>query len=425
MPSDRQSDLPRRALVTGMFDMRNFGDLMFPLIARERLARFGVDVVAVSPTGKSTGLSGAADSISLESMLAGRDDLCGILVGGGYIIHTHKMLFLDEYQSGDLPEYGGPGLWLGATLAAAIRDIPVVWNAPGVPHPFPGNQRPLIDAALAAADYVSVRDAGSAELLAAPRGQAVEIVPDPVASIAELWPRASLSEPFKRLIERKAGDPGADHVAFHFRNRSLAGVGVAAAAERIEAFARFHGVCPILIAVGQTHADDVLAREISSQLPMRHIVLDDPSSLQEIAAAIAFSKLYVGASLHGYVVAAAYGVPGVLVALPSYRKFQGFLDHTGRSEDLAHDWQEAFDIAAARVGEGTAVHIPRVVLDALDVHWRTIGDAFARPKANRANRQAFLQSWFRAGLSAGGPLWAHLPFIRRRAGPIPGGATQS
>ncbi|MGD0189797.1 MAG: polysaccharide pyruvyl transferase family protein [Rhizomicrobium sp.] len=422
MPADRQSDLPHRAFVTGMFDMRNFGDLMFPLIARQRLARIGIDVVAVSPTGKTTGLSGAADSISLEEMLAGGDPICGMLIGGGYVIHTHKMLFLAEYQSGDLPEYGGPGIWLGATLGAAIRQVPVAWNAPGVPHPFPGNQRALIDAALAAADYVSVRDAGSAELLAARPDLSVKVVPDPVASIADLWPRESLRDPFERLIARKGGG-AAGYVAFHFRNRSLADVGVAAAAERIDAFARSHTLCPILIAVGQTHADDILAREISSQLKATHIVLDDPSSLEEIAAAIAFSKLYIGASLHGYVAAAAYGVPGVLVALPSYRKFQGFLDHTGRREDLAHNWQEAFEIAASRAEEGLAVRIPQTVLDALDTHWQRIGDAFAHPQRNRMNRQTFLQSWFRAGLATGGPIWAHLPFVRRSAGSRAGGET--
>ena len=95
---------------------------------------------------------------------------------------------LDEYRIGDLASWAGPGLWLGAGLAAALRDIPLIWNAPGVPHPFARGFRPVVDSALEAADYVSVRDTGSAELLAAPREIDVRIVPDTIAELARMWP---------------------------------------------------------------------------------------------------------------------------------------------------------------------------------------------------------------------------------------------
>lgn len=414
MSSVNQSQPPRRVFITGMFDMRNFGDLMFPLIARDRLARLGIDVVPVSPTGANAGLTDAMPSVPLQEMLAGDADVCGVIVGGGYIIHTHKMHFLDEYQSDALAEFVGPGLWLGASLAASVRDIPVVWNAPGVPHPFAQSQRPLINAALRAADHLCVRDQGGAELLDSPADIPVAIIPDPVASIAELWTRQLLAPVFQSLIARKGGDPHARYMALHFRNRSLVRMGAAAAAALVDGFARVHDLCPILVAVGQTHADDILAREIASHLKITHIVLDDPVSLIEIAAAVASSCLYVGASLHGYVVAAAYGVPGVLVAQPSYRKFQGFLDHTGRQEDLVHSWQEAFGTAGERVRDTRTARIPQSVLDALDTHWNNIGEALSAPARKRNERRAFLRSWLSAGTDIGGLAWASLPFVRRR-----------
>jgi polysaccharide pyruvyl transferase WcaK-like protein len=414
MPSVYQSQPPRRVFITGMFDMRNFGDLMFPLIARERLARMGIDVVPVSPTGADTGLGDAMPSVPLQEMLAGDVDVCGILVGGGYIIHTHKMHFLDEYQSEALAEFAGPGLWLGATLAASVRDVPLVWNAPGVPHPFAQSQRPLIDAALRAADHLCVRDQGGAELLDCPSDIPVGVVPDPVASIADMWTPQMLAPVFQSLIARKGGDPRARYMALHFRNRSLVRIGAAGAAALVDDFAHAHDLRPILVAVGQTHADDILAREIASHLKTTHMVLDDPVSLIEIAAAVALSSLYVGASLHGYVVAAAYGVPGVLVAQPSYRKFQGFLDHTGRHQDLVHNWKEAFETARERVGETTTARIPQSVLDALDTHWNHIGEALSAPCRKRNERRVFLHRWLRAGTDAGGLAWSSLPFVRRR-----------
>jgi hypothetical protein len=126
--------------------------------------------------------------------------------------------------------------------------------------------------------------------------------------------------------------------------------------------------------------------------------------------------MYVGASLHGYVAAAAYGVPAILVALPSYRKFQGYLDHIGRGEDLARDWHAAFDMAAGRVGEAHADRIPSRVHSALDRHWARLAGVFSDPAHKRPERLAYLRAWLRAGTQVGGPGWAHLPYARRHAG---------
>lgn len=411
MPVRKQSELPSTVLMTGMFDMRNFGDLMFPLIVRERLD--GIGIVPVSPTGGDTGFADALPSIQLAHMMTGQDAAQGILIGGGYMIHGHKMHFLEEYAADGLRDYAGPGLWLGATLAAAMRDIPIAWNAPGVPHPFASSQRPLVDAALRAASYCSVRDKGSFELLTPPADGAVQIVPDPVAGIARLWPQNMLVAPFRNLIARKGARGDARYLALHFRNRSLAKLGAAAAAAAIEAFSQAQGFVPILVAVGQTHEDDVVAREIASHLTAAHILLDDPASLMEIASVFGQSALYIGASLHGYVTAAAYGVPAVLVAFPSYRKFQGFLDHTGRSEDLAKDWPNAFAIAKARSNKPAP--LPGRVLDALDEHWRHITHSLSDPAHRRGERHAFLQQWLNRGTDIGGLAWPHLPYMQRGA----------
>jgi polysaccharide pyruvyl transferase WcaK-like protein len=351
--------------------------------------------------------------LGLDAMLAGETEAHGILVGGGYIIHTHKMQFLEEYRSDGLVDFAVPGLWLGAALAASVRDIPLAWNAPGVPHPFMPHQRTLIDAALRAADYLSLRDRESYKLLGAAPGLPIEIVPDSVAAIAQLWSRGSLDRPFQGLIQRKAADSDAHYFVLHFRGASLDKMTPAEAAVLVDDFAGAHGLTPILVAIGESLGDDAFARTIASHLRTKHILLDDPLSLIEIAAAIGCSRLYVGESLHGYVVASAYGVPGIAVARPFFRKFKGFADHTGRTEDLVRSWQEAFVAAAARTQEKTRTRIPDTVFSELDTHWRRIGEALSDPNRNRIQRQAFLQSWLAAGIGAGGTAWAHAPFVKR------------
>jgi hypothetical protein len=409
MPISKQSELPPRIFLTGMFDMRNFGDLMFPLVTRRQLP--GVNIVPISPTGGDTGFADALPSLPLDQMMNGDTPAQGVLIGGGYMVHTHRMHFLDEYAADGLCDYAGPGLWLGATLAAAIRDIPVAWNAPGVPHPFPRNQRSLVDNAIRAASYCSVRDTGSLDLLEPPASSAVHVVPDPIAAIADLWPLDTLVAPFKNFLRRKGATSGARYLALHFRNRSLAKLGVRGAAEAVDDFSRAHGLVPVLVAVGQTHEDDVLARQIASHLTEPHILLDDPVSLMEIASVFGQSALYIGASLHGYIAAAAYGVPAVLVAQPSYRKFQGFLDHTGRAEDLAKDWSSAFTIAGNRSNK--SVLLPGHILSSLDEHWRHIAKAFEDRGRQRSQRLAFVQRWLNRGTETGGPQWPHMPYAPR------------
>ncbi|MFO1102107.1 MAG: polysaccharide pyruvyl transferase family protein [Methylocystis sp.] len=395
--------------------MQNYGDLLFPLVAARRLSALGVEVVPIAPTKAHAGVPDALSPLDIAEMLSGDLRVDGIVIGGGYLIHTHRMDILREYQGTNVGEWAGAGLWLGAALAAALRDVPLAWNAPGVPHPIPQSQRALVDAALRSSSYVSVRDRGGAELLAAPEGLPVEIVPDPIAELGRLWTTRDLEEPFQSFLARKGFQGRTNFVAVHFRNRSLAGQTPQEAAAMLSAFAKEMELTPILSAIGRAHDDDVLARAISLHLPIPHILLDDPASLREVAAAIAFSRFYVGASLHGYITAAAYGVPGILVARPAYRKFAGFLEHIDRMEDLARDWATAYGAGAARKGEALACRIPQRTFDALDRHWRRIEDAIATPEQFSEARRRFLSAIFAFGLRELGPQWAMQPVVRRAA----------
>lgn len=406
---------PGTVLVSGMFDMNNYGDLLFPLVARQRLAEVGFDLVPVAPAGSRAAFSDALPTVDIDTMMdASRQPAAGILIGGGYIIHAHTLDFLDHYAGAGLGGWCGAGLWLGATLAAAMRDIPLAWNAPGVPHPFSARQHRLLAPALQAASYVSVRDEGSQRLLD-PQGAAdIAVVPDPIAGLPRLWPKAQLAEDYRRLLARKGVPPETRLLALHLRNRSIAGIDQAALGAALRDFAAGQGLAPMLVAVGESHDDPAVARQLAGWIGAPLMMLDDPLSLREITAALAHSALYVGASLHGYIVTAAYGVPGVLVARPRYNKFAGFLAQTGRSQDLAGDWSEALRIAARRLPAGTGEFVPAAVTTALDRHWARIAEAFAAPGARSAQRQSFAMALLRGAVAAEGPGWAMAPFLNRR-----------
>jgi hypothetical protein len=143
------------------------------------------------------------------------------------------------------------------------------------------------------------------------------------------------------------------------------------------------------------------------------LLLDDPISLREMTSVFAHGAIYVGASLHGYIVSSAYDTPAVLVARPAYQKFSGFLEHTGRMQDLANDWPGALEVAALRAHEPPSRRIPAAVLAALDGHWESIRAAFAAPQMHRDARRDFALALLRSALRTEGPGWALQPFQNR------------
>jgi polysaccharide pyruvyl transferase WcaK-like protein len=358
----------RRIVLTGTFDVRNYGDLLFPLIAAQRLAPFGLQIVAASPTGHDTGWRDAMPPQPLPDLLAEEAPFDGVLIGGGNIIHSRPVT-LPDYRTAGVADWAYPALWLGATLAASRRKVPVAWNAPGVPYAFSPVEQSAASAALAAASYVAVRDATSAGWLQPGK---THVVPDTALGLSSLWPRASLEPDFRALLARHAPAPG-PYVAIHVKERSL-DEPLGQLAIRLEEFCAATGRTPILIGIGQCHGDHEVATALARDLGGACIDLGLPVGLREIAAAIAFSDAYIGASLHGYVTAVSYGRSGVIVGKPHLPKMQGLLSQIGREADEAVNWSTALEQMRRRIGTVPPV-LPTTAMAALDRHWEAVIEA--------------------------------------------------
>jgi polysaccharide pyruvyl transferase WcaK-like protein len=402
--------------VTGTFDVENYGDLLFPLVAAARLAPHGLSVVPVSPTAERTRWADAAPCVALADLLAERFKPRGVLIGGGNIVHAGPANLVDYEADG--PGWAYASLWLGATIAATLRNVPVIWNGPGVPRPLaamPGLKHVMVRQAFEAANYVSVRDAASLEHLGPTGGATVAVVPDTAVDVARLWPRERLAATFAGLLDRKGVAAGGRFLSLHVKARSTE-LSPEAMAERIGAFAAAHGLVPVLVPLGLCHHDDVTVRRIGRHVPGPVVVVDDPQSLEEIAAVIANASLHLGSSLHGYITSAAYDVPSLLVARPALPKFSGFLAHTGRPQDLVGSWEEAFAGAPARLAEPvTGPLVPASVHTALDAHWARVVAELAAPRANMLQQARFLRSFVQRGIGVSGWSWLFAPPFDRSA----------
>ncbi|WP_442577925.1 polysaccharide pyruvyl transferase family protein [Mesorhizobium sp. ASY16-5R] len=390
MTSSGSDTRPRRtALISGTFDVGNFGDLLFPIVAAHRLRPFGWDVLAASPTDGASGLRDAAPSIALASAIGGGSPIDAVLIGGGEIAHAFPADFVTEYVEAGQANQAYAALWFGATFLASLADVPIAWNAPGAPAPFSASLRAAaLDPALAAADYVSVRDEASLRFLQPEGGSALQ-VPDTVADLGNVWPATSLTADIRALRQRK--DIATDDALFAVQARpgGLGNVSPEALSGMITDFAQPRGLTPLLLSLGPSLGDFEVLRQLSRAMPIRHVLLDDPAGLREMAAAIAGARLYVGNSMHGYVAAACYATPGVIVARPAFHKFVGFAHQIDAAADVARNWPDALERAALRIN--TRPNLGSSVASALDRHWEQVVKAIDDPEPGRAKRAAFLR----------------------------------
>ena len=203
MPGERS-----RVAIVGTFDVENFGDVLFPLIARHELeARIpGIDVVPYSYHRRDE----PSWPYGVRSLTRLADDLSSIdlvIVGGGHLVRFDKSI---------APGYAPPvealhhptGYWLMPTLLASWLGIPVAWNAVGVSRHTPGWAVGLLAETARSVDYLAVRDVESAEELErVARRLPVEQVPDTAFGAASLLDHDSHAAADRLRVDLRLAEP--------------------------------------------------------------------------------------------------------------------------------------------------------------------------------------------------------------------------
>jgi GT2 family glycosyltransferase/polysaccharide pyruvyl transferase WcaK-like protein/glycosyltransferase involved in cell wall biosynthesis len=350
----------------GTYDVENYGDLLFPLVARSRLADLGAEIVPVSPVGATGVWDDCLPSAGPDDELG---DIDAVLLGGGNIIHSGAPGVEIYRRDGLTALLAYVGLWSGAAALAEARGIPLLWNAPGVPAPIEGRLAPILKSATEDAAYVSVRDHGSRARLQQSGVKApVAVVPDPALDVDRLWPDEALDE----AAETTLGG-GADRlIAVHLNRRYVRGDDQDVAA-LLDTLAQQQDARLMLLGLGPCHGDDALAVGVAASMRSEPVVISRPAALRQVAALIRGSDAYVGSSLHGFVTACAFGVPALLVASerpPGRGKFSGFLDHVRQSRALMSDLPMAIEELPATIEGPPPVLGP--AREAVDAHWSTI-----------------------------------------------------
>lgn len=366
--------------IFGTFDVANYGDLLFPIIAEEELTnRLGAVKFHRFSYHARTPPQWPYEVISLSELPELADSLDAVLIGGGFIIRFDKFI---------APDYGPPnpsihhptGYWLSPALIALQHGIPLIWNAPGMHcNEVPEWAVPLVKLMLEHSPHIKVRDALSQSILAPLSNRAqIDVLPDtafglsrllndkqPSAEFLELRKNVGLTNPYL-IVQATAG---LDSFLQLWRTHS----------------SQFQKLQIVLLPIGPVLGDhesilgDDLPRSI--RLPF----WPQPKLLAEL---ICHAEGVVGQSYHLAVSALAFGVPvfcsadlgcGKYTALPVYERiFQ-------LSWDIKIDPQWLISKLGKRPISAAASH----ALNQLDAHWDQVAEIIrkgARPTKPALNR---------------------------------------
>jgi len=190
--------------IFGTFDVENWGDLLFPLVARaELVARLGsIEVIPFSYRAKPAS-SWFYDVRALESLPDAIDGLDAILIGGGHLIRFDKMV-APGYHPNDPRLHHPTSYWLLPAMLGVAAGIPVIWNGPSASRNLPAWAAPLLGPALRHSSRIAVRDSSTRDELArfAPE-TTIHVIPDTAFGITRVVPANGPASPeFNALAER-------------------------------------------------------------------------------------------------------------------------------------------------------------------------------------------------------------------------------
>ncbi len=350
--------------MAGTFDVENYGDLLFPLIADAALKRRDprIRVVPFSVNGKSE-VSWPFQVRPMEELAASLSTLSAMLIGGGQIVRFDQFYPVPVPANADMPI----AYWLVPAVLAALVGKPVIWNAVGA---WTGSPRApwhdeLLRHVFAASYFIGVRDVASRDHLAklAP-GAGIELLPDTTFGLSRLWPLEQETMEFTNW--RRSLSLEGKYVVIQ------ANAAVGSQLSRIEGLVKsMGGINAVILPVCWCHGDraEEFPKMQGRVFPSREWL--SPKLISEI---IGRSEFVFGSSLHACITALSYGVPGARVPVYSDRKFE-LLDEFEGIVNI--EKKEALSRLLSR-GRWTE---PRVIeyADRLDLYWDKVSDAVLQP----------------------------------------------
>lgn len=310
-----------RVGLLGTFEVSNYGDLLFPLIAHSEIAhrRPDVEFIWLGPIGAASATWPTVVGLGpvrpeRAEVVAG---MCDALVcGGGDLIRDSDVAVGPSYGLTEADaQVWRPSGWFSSLGMMSSLGAVVLWNGVGVAEPVDGR------AVTHGASYLSVRDRRSVAHLGDLTEQ-VEVVPDTVFLLDRLFPRDRLDSVFQELVGR-VGIPESDYIVLQ-ASSSVADMLDFEEIDRVAGKRRI-----VSVQIGPCHGDARAVGLARKHFGSRLTELPIPAHLEDIAAVICNADFFLGNSLHGGITSLVYETPFALFQFDAFSKREAVLEVAG------------------------------------------------------------------------------------------------
>jgi lipopolysaccharide transport system ATP-binding protein len=377
VPDDAADLAGPRLGIWGTFDLENFGDLVFPRVFEHEIRRRlpHAHVRLFSPLGwdHPIALDGGFGAEPLGDATPARlaelaDELDLVAIGGGEIVHGRDEVYAHYYTApADVLARLTPSRFFIEGLGAREDDTAVAWHAVGVPFDLDEATATRVRDALDRRAYVAVRDAISRErLVRAGVERPIELVPDSAFVLDRVFDRDLIERRLGHLRELDAYPAGRPLVVQG--SRALVAHVEAIGREVAKEVERDPSLELVVLETGRCHGDDDFAEALAAHVPEarrlpRHVTVED------MVAAVAGSRGFVGISLHGNIAALVFGLPSAILDLAAYSKLEGLADLVGCEDRRATAPEEVSRVIAATVAGKSAAADVTPLVRSVDAHF--------------------------------------------------------
>jgi hypothetical protein len=357
--------------VVHLADVRNYGDVLFPLLIGQEISRrlFNVEISYVSATGsKWAPLPNAfrIDQIDL-------DDFDMIILAGGEVVHLYDEMLRGIYARFNEQFIPNPTdlIFTWTKSKAKFK----VWLSVGVPI---YDQDPLLDprnailSAVDSLDYLGIRGSNSLFRVSQLDTQKTELnfTPD----LGWIFPR--LLNTHKQLLIQKPSQIPNLPIANFIVIQSIWNI----PKEDIEKICNWtlkKSLKIVLLPLTRCWGDENSLKffhEYANQLGYIHTFIID-TNISDISKLEILSNcsMYVGESLHGFVSAASFGIRSGIVAKPQPDKFDEIMKDNGLEEFKVGSWDEIINLF-----ENLGQADPRRFTQIAKQHSKTLDDELDR-----------------------------------------------
>lgn len=279
-----------RVAFTGVFDIDNFGDHLFPIIFEKNLKNIEVFLFSPFESVQGFGLNKKVYPLCDLDKYCKEYQFDAIVVGGGEIIHLFS--FQHKNHKNEMIDYPIYETWIIPSIIGQKNNISVIWNNPGCPFEFSGYQKVIADKILKNVSYLSVRNKFSYDVLKEFNSNAILSV-DTAFDLPHIFPKNKLNRP----INEK-------YVVFHC-NKHIGEAYYQEVLHELKKLSKDYKI--VLIQLAVTNDDLEVLRRIKDEGNDNFILLSDKMDIKEIVEYFAYTDLYIGVSFHGAIAAFSYG----------------------------------------------------------------------------------------------------------------------